>query len=49
MDGIFGLLFDMNGDGRLDVVEQATEFAFIGEMMHGDESDDKKDDNDDDR
>ena len=29
MKGIFGGLFDFNGDGKLNVFEQAAEFAFL--------------------
>ena len=39
MTGIFGDLFDYNGDGKLDVVEQAADFLAFQEMM--------KDQNDD--
>ena len=27
--GIFGNLFDFNGDGELDILEKAAEFSFI--------------------
>lgn len=30
--GIFGNLFDFNGDGKLDMVERASELAFLN--MH---------------
>ena len=29
MNGIFGDIFDFDGDGRLDIIEQAAELAFI--------------------
>lgn len=31
--GILGNLFDFNGDGDLDIFEQATEFAFLDKML----------------
>lgn len=33
MPGIFGDLFDFDGDGKLDCVEQAAEFIMLDEMM----------------
>lgn len=30
--GILGNLFDFNGDGNLDIAEQAAELAFLDEM-----------------
>ena len=29
MNGIFGDIFDFDGDGKLDIIEQAAELAFI--------------------
>ena len=29
MNGIFGDIFDFDGDGRLDIIEQAAELTFI--------------------
>lgn len=31
--GIFGNLFDFNGDGKLDALEQGAEFGFFMQMM----------------
>ena len=31
--GIFGGLFDLNGDGKLDSFEQAADFAFFASLM----------------
>lgn len=45
--GIFGNLFDFNGDGDLDIFEQATEFAFLQKMMEDDEKGDSDEDTDD--
>lgn len=43
--GIFGNMFDLNGNGDLDTIEQAAEFAFFQAMI---EDDDSTDDDDDD-
>ena len=32
MNGIFGDTFDFDGDGKLDIVEQAAELAFIANI-----------------
>ena len=41
-NGIFGDLFDFNGDGRLDTIEQAAEFAFFNDVLKNDgEQDDE--------
>ena len=45
--GIFGNMFDFNGDGDLDIFEQATEFAFLQKMMEDEEKDDSSEDTDD--
>ena len=45
--GIFGNMFDFNGDGDLDIFEQATEFAFLQKMMEDGEKDDSSEDTDD--
>ena len=47
--GLFGGLFDFNGDGDLDIFEQATEFDFLQKMMEDDEKSDshEADDSDD--
>lgn len=33
MNGIFGDLFDFNGDGRLDGFEQAADLGFLAFLM----------------
>lgn len=42
-DGIFGGLFDLNNDGKLDLFEQGLEFMAISELMEEDESSDSND------
>lgn len=37
--GIFGDLFDLNGDGKMDAGEMALEFMVIDEMTDGEEED----------
>lgn len=37
MKGIFGNMFDFNGDGDLDLVEQAAEFSFLNGLMDEEE------------
>lgn len=44
--GIFGNMFDFNGNGDLDIFEQAAEFAFLQKMMEDDEEADSADDTD---
>jgi hypothetical protein len=39
-NGFFGNAFDLNGDGNLDVLEQAFETAFVMDMIESCESDD---------
>jgi len=39
-NGIFGDLFDFNGDGNLDCFEQGLEFMFLAELTSDDEYDD---------
>lgn len=34
--GIFGGLFDLNGDGKLDSFEQAADFAFFASLIDED-------------
>lgn len=34
--GIFGGLFDLNGDGKLDSFEQAADFAFFAALVDED-------------
>lgn len=43
-DGIFGGLFDLDGDGKLDLFEQGLEFMAISELMEEDEDSDSDDD-----
>ena len=45
MLGIMGDMFDINGDGNLDVFEQALEVQFLVEMEKK-ESEDKEDEED---
>lgn len=45
--GIFGNMFDFNGNGDLDIFEQAAEFAFLQKMMEDDDKADSADDDDD--
>lgn len=42
-DDIFGGLFDLNNDGKLDLFEQGLEFMAISELMEEDESSDSND------
>ena len=35
--GMLGDLFDFNGNGDLDIIEQAAEFAILQEMMANDD------------
>lgn len=39
MGGLFGNLFDLNKDGKIDDFERAMEFMFIEEMMKDDSDD----------
>jgi hypothetical protein len=39
-NGIFGDLFDFNGDGNLDALEQGLEFMLLDELTSDDEDDD---------
>ena len=43
MNGIFGDIFDFDGDGRLDIIEQAAELAFIANIIEDEETDDDDD------
>ncbi len=38
-EGLFGGMFDLNGDGKLDATEQAMEFVFLDEMLKEDNAD----------
>ena len=42
--GIFGNMFDFNGDGDLNWMEQATELSFLQLLMEEEEKDDDDDD-----
>lgn len=46
MNGIFGDIFDFDGDGRLDIIEQAAELAFIATIIEDKETDEDDDDDD---
>ena len=37
--GIFGNLFDFNGDGKMDAFEQAAEFGMFMQMMDAEKND----------
>ena len=43
--GIFGNLFDFNGDGKLDTLEQAMDFGLFVHMMEELNEDDNIDNN----
>lgn len=43
MNGIFGDIFDFDGDGKLDCIEQAAELAFIADIIEDEETDDEDD------
>ena len=46
--GIFGNLFDFNGDGKLDALEQAMDFGLFVQMMEElDQEDETSDDTND--
>ena len=45
--GIFGNMFDLNGDGKLDTFEKAAEFSFFMGMMEEEEKRRKEDEEDD--
>ena len=38
-NGIFGGMFDLNGDGKIDAVERALEFAVFNEIFNEDSDD----------
>lgn len=48
MNGIFGDIFDFDGDGRLDIIEQAAEFAFIATIVEEEEKKSREDYDDED-
>ena len=39
MNGIFGDIFDFDGDGKLEIIEQAAELAFIANIIEDKETD----------
>ena len=39
MDGIFGDIFDFNGDGQLDLAERAAELMFLDTIIEEEEND----------
>lgn len=41
MLGLFGDMFDFNGDGEMDSFERAAEFAFLDEMMNDEEEEEE--------
>ena len=43
MNSIFGDIFDFDSDGRLDIIEQAAEFAFIATIIEEEEIDEGDD------
>ena len=47
MNGIFGDIFDFDGDGKLDIIEQAAELAFIANIIEEEENDEETDEDDD--
>ena len=48
MNGIFGDIFDFDSDGRLDIIEQAAELAFIATIIEEEEIDEGEETDDDD-
>ena len=48
MNGIFGDIFDFDGDGKLDCLEQAAELAFIANIIEEEENDEETDEYDND-
>ena len=44
--GLFGDLFDFNGDGKLDSIEQATEFSAFMNLLDSEEEENSEDDTD---
>ena len=45
--GFFGKLFDLDGDGKLNVFEMAADYALFNEIMKEDKSSDSDDFDDD--
>ena len=48
MNGIFGDIFDFDGDGKLVIIEQAAELAFIATIIEEEEIDEGEETDDDD-
>lgn len=48
MNGIFGDIFDFDGDGKLDIIEQAAELAFIATIIEEEEKRTREDYDEDD-
>ena len=48
MNGIFGDIFDFDSDGKLDIIEQAAELAFIATIIEEEEIDEGEETDDDD-
>ena len=40
--GIFGNLFDFNGDGELDALEKAAELGLLMELIESEEDEDEE-------
>ncbi len=47
MTGIFGNLFDLNGDGKLDLAEQEMEFLLFDHLTDEDENETNRSPSDD--
>ena len=45
-NGIFGGLFDFNGDGKMDTFEKAAEFSFLMNILEEESSSDDGSDGD---
>ena len=48
MNGILGDIFDFDGDGKLDIIEQAAELAFIANIIEDEEKKSREDYDDED-
>lgn len=48
MNGIFGDIFDFDSDGKLNIIEQAAELAFIATIIEEEEIDEGEETDDDD-
>ena len=42
--GFFGVLFDFDGDGKLDTIEKAADFGLFCQMMEDIENENDEDD-----